>query len=138
MERTREILEANKALVATLLDRFSQGDVAGVLELLTPDGTWWVAGSLEGTSGTHGKEELGRLLQGAASLYEGGAMRFTPDRMIAEGNFVAAEADSYAELKNGRVYRNRYHLLFEIVDGKIRSVREYMDTKHAHETFIAP
>jgi ketosteroid isomerase-like protein len=65
-------------------------------------------------------------------------MRFVPDRLISEGEFVAAEAHSYAELNNGRNYRNRYELLFEIADGKIRSVREYMDTKHAYQTFIAP
>jgi len=49
---------------------------------------------------------------------------------------VAVEAESYAELHNGRLYRNSYHFLFELEDGKIKLIREYLDTQHVIDTFV--
>jgi ketosteroid isomerase-like protein len=50
--------------------------------------------------------------------------------MIAEDNKVAAEVVSEGKHKNGKEYNNKYHFLFEIEQGKIISVKEYMDTLH--------
>lgn len=41
------------------------------------------------------------------------------------------------ELKNGRVYDNRYHIAMTFRDGKISAVREYLDTQHVHATWFA-
>jgi uncharacterized protein len=46
------------------------------------------------------------------------------------------ETESYAKLKNGRVYNNLYHFLFIVRDGKIHQVKEYLDTVHTHEVFF--
>ena len=56
------------------------------------------------------------------------------DRVIR----VAVEAKSSADLKNGRKYRNEYHFLLECRDGKIASVKEYLDTQHAKEILVDP
>ena len=53
--------------------------------------------------------------------------------LIAEGNKVAAEAESSGRHVNGRDYNNKYHFLFEIENGKIISVKEYMDTLHLYQ-----
>jgi len=130
--------EANKSLVADFLRVFSRGDVAGVVERLHPDGSWWVSGTMQGLSGTYTRAQLETLLQGVKSVYKQGALAITPTAMTAEGNRVAVEAESFAELLNGRVYRNLYHFLFEIDGSKIKRVKEYMDTEHAYATFLAP
>ena len=78
------------------------------------------------------------MLSGLAADVEGGAIRLTPEALIAEGDRVAAETESYAELKNGRVYNNHYHFVFEVRDGKIHSVKEYLDTEHTRAIFLAP
>jgi len=135
---TDETALANKAIVADFLTTFSRGDVAGVLQRMADDATWWVSGTIAGMSGTYEKKTFGALLQGVKTVYKAGAMQFEPKSMVAEGPFVAVEASSYAELNNGRVYNNQYHLLFEIRDGKVLRVREYMDTQHAHAIFYAP
>lgn len=127
-----------KKTVTDFLTTFSNGDVDGVLAAMTDDGTWWVSGSLEGMSGTYEKAKFGPLLRGATELYVEGALRITPTSMIAEGNSVAVEATGHATMKNGRIYQPSYHFLFEVADGKIRRVREYMDTLHAWETFFKP
>jgi uncharacterized protein len=134
---TNTTAELNKAIVAEFLDVFSTGDVPGILERLHDDATWWVSGKIEGFAGTKSKEEMGKLLEGVVTVYKEGALRITPIEMIAEGDRVAVEAEGYAELSNGRVYSPRSAFVFEIADGKIRSVREYLDTQHAHDIFFA-
>ena len=132
------IADANKAVVADFLATFSRGDVAGVLQRMTDDATWWVSGTIAGMSGTYAKDTFGALLRGVKTVYKTGAMQFRPTAMIAENSFVAVEATSHAELNNGRVYSNQYHLLFEIHGGRVRRVKEYMDTQHAYAVFFAP
>ncbi len=131
-------VEQNKAIVVEFLSRFSKGDVAGLLALMDDQATWWVSGKIAGLSDTYEKERFGALLNGVKTAYKGGAMQFKPTVMTAEGDRVAVEAESFAELMNGRIYNNLYHLLFSFKDGKIFRVREYMDTQHAYETFFVP
>lgn len=127
-----------KQIVRDFLATFSRGDVDGVLDAMADDGTWWVSGGLDGMSGTYEKASFGPLLRGATALYVEGALRITPVSMIAEGNHVAVEAEGFATMTSGRVYRPRYHFLFELADGKVRRVREYMDTMHAWDVFFKP
>jgi len=127
-----------KAVAADFLAAFSTGDVDAVLDRMADGATWWVSGAIDGMSGTYGKAEFGGLLRGAVALYREGALRLTPTHMIADGNEVAVEAESFATMTNGRIYANRYHFLFEVAGGKILRVKEYMDTMHAWETFFKP
>ncbi len=127
-----------KQIVRDFLATFSRGDVDGVLDAMADDGTWWVSGGLDGMSGTYGKASFGPLLRGATALYVEGALRITPVSMIAEGDHVAVEAEGFATMTSGRVYQPRYHFLFEVADGKVRRVREYMDTMHAWDVFFRP
>jgi len=57
---------------------------------------------------------------------------------IAEGDTVALEVVSSGDLTNGRPYRQEYHMLMHFRDGKISAVREYLDTQHAYDVWIAP
>jgi len=57
--------------------------------------------------------------------------------MIAEDQCVAVEAKSSGLLHNGRNYNSSYHLRFEFRGDLVCSVREYMDTMHTYETFVA-
>jgi len=57
---------------------------------------------------------------------------------IAEGDSVALEVVSSGDLKNGRLFRQEYHMLMQFRDGKISAVREYLDTQHAYDVWVAP
>jgi len=129
--------EENKAVVKEFLEVFSTGDVDGILDRLDDNATWWISGSLEGMSGTKSKAEMGQLLGGVTTVYKEGAMRVTPVEMTAEGDRVVVEAEGYAELNNGRVYNPKSAWVFEVADGKVKAIREYLDTAHAHATFMA-
>lgn len=128
--------EANKQLVVAFMEAFSRGQTDKMLGMLTDSATWWVAGNFP-LSGTWNKRAFADLLGGVAGSCKG-PIRLTPKAFTAEGDRVAVETESYAELKNGRVYKNQYHFLFEIRDGKIERVREYLDTMHANEIFCTP
>jgi ketosteroid isomerase-like protein len=129
-------IQNNKAVVTDFLSTFSTGDVPAILSRMHDQGAWWVSGSIEGMSGLYTKEQLGALLNGVVEIYETGALKITPTSMISEGDVVAVEAESFARLTTGKVYNNRYHFRFTVQDGKVKEVREYMDTKHAQETFL--
>src|SRR5690606_11496503 len=128
---------ANKKLVAEFMEVFSTGNVEAILGYLTPDATWWVAGTIDGISGTKTKEEFRQMLSGLSANTESGAIALKPLAWTAEGNRVAVETVSYSKMTNGRVYNNLYHFVFEVRDGKIQSVKEYLDTEHTRAVFLA-
>lgn len=132
--RTQE--EANKAVVTEFMEVFSRGDVDAILGFLTDDATWWVAGTIDGISGEKDKAAFGEMLGGLSTLTTAGAIALTPKALTAEGDRVAAETESYAEMSNGRVYNNLYHFVFELSDGRIRRVKEYLDTEHTRAVFL--
>lgn len=49
--------------------------------------------------------------------------------MVAEGSVVITEHRLSASLPNGRSYLNDYCLAYEVRDGKVMRIREYMDTR---------
>jgi uncharacterized protein len=138
MSTSTSTTEQNKATVREFLEVFSTGDVDGIVERLHDEATWWISGSLEGMSGTKSKEEMATLLGGVTTIYKEGALPLKPVSMVAEGDRVAVEAEGRAELTNGRVYEPKSAFVFEVVDGRIKSIKEYLDTAHAHAIFFAP
>jgi uncharacterized protein len=124
-------IEDNKKLVAEFFAHFKRKEVQEALDMMTPDGTWWIGGKPElfPLSGLKSKAEIGEILLGLVPGTRDG-LAITPKAMTAEGNRVAVEAESYGELGNGRIYNNEYHFLVEVRDGKISAVREYLDTMH--------
>ena len=130
-------IEENKQIASEWFARLSAGDLAGALDMLSEDATWWIAGGIEKTpgSGEHTKEQARRLLSGMGRQLKDG-LRMTVHGMIAEGDRVAAEATSRGELRSGKVYANEYHFALTLRGGKITQVREYMDTKHVEATWF--
>jgi uncharacterized protein len=129
--------ELNKKVAAELFARFDAMDLAGALDLLTGDATWWIVGRKADlpAAGEHTKEQIGRLLHNMGRQLKNG-LRMTVRGMIAEGDRVAVEVESRGELQNGRVYNNQYHFALTMRDGKIAEVREYLDTQHVHATWF--
>ncbi len=131
--------EENKKLASRSFDRFSANDIAGALETMADDATWWIAGKPADLSaaGVHSKEQMARLFHNMVGRLQNG-LRMTVKSSIAEGDRVALEVESYGELKNGRVYNQEYHTLMMIRGGKISEVREYLDTQHVFLTWLQP
>lgn len=124
-----------KEVVREFFAVFSTGDVEKILECLTEDAAWWVSGSIPQMSGENSRTVLGTVLRQAVTLYKGNALRITPSSLISEGDSVAVEADGYAELNDGRIYRNQYHFRIQVQGNRIQRVKEYSDTQHMLVTF---
>jgi ketosteroid isomerase-like protein len=130
--------EKNTAVARDFFRVFSTGNVANILALMRDDATYWVSGSVPGFSGVKTKAQLAEVLAGVGDLYVGGALVLTPSTTIAEGDLVFAEASGRAELRNGRVYEPHSAWVFRVERGLIVEIKEFIDTKHSYEVFLAP
>lgn len=132
-------VEANKQLVRELFARFSVNDIAGALELLADDVSWWIAGKpgAQPACGEHDKVWMAGLFGRMVSQFDG-PTQMTVRGLIAEGDKVAVEVVGDGKLRDGRCYQNEYHLLLTIRDGEIAAVREYLDTQHVVATWFSP
>jgi uncharacterized protein len=130
-------IEQNKQIVREFFDRFNANDVAGALDIMTDDATWWIAGKPEQlpVAGTYSKEKIARLLYYMVGQLPKG-LKIAVKSLIAEDDKVALEMESYGELQNGRIYNQEYHFLVTIHDGKISGVKEYLDTQHVFATWF--
>ncbi len=129
-------LQANKALVARFIEAMRTSDTAALTELTTKDFTWWIIGKPEylATAGEHDRDFFLGFFGGGASNFPDG-VDFAPTSLIAEGDKVAAEAVLRAKTATGALYDNAYHFAFVVEDGRIKRMKEYMDTHHAKTTF---
>lgn len=123
-------------IVAHFMEVFSTGDPAATMALMTDDATWWVAGTT-GLSGTYDRQAFAKLLASVNDTCTG-PIKLTAKDWTIDGDKLAVEAVSLTHTRSGRTYSNQYHFLFRIRDGKIASVREYLDTMHAQSVFFDP
>jgi ketosteroid isomerase-like protein len=82
-------------------------------------------------SGCYDRDAFRQLLSDVLDACTG-PIKITPKSFVAEADSVAVEAESYTQTRKGLTYNNLYHFLFRVRDGRIASVREYLDTMHAN------
>ena len=133
-----------KETVAALYAAYASGDPARITELLHED-VIWVApagnatqvalglGDASDAGAPRGNNDLGReqivqfMAHNFARLFHNVNNEFRS--MIAEGTLVMTEHRLSAQLPNGRDYVNDYCFAYEVRDGKVVKIREYMDTR---------
>jgi ketosteroid isomerase-like protein len=111
------------------------GDEQTIRESFAEDATWTLhAGDLP-TSGTwRGRGPIiDEFLAGALNHYEPGSIDLEVTGMIADGDRVALQWTTRARTRDGRPYENECIGVFTVRDGRIKAVREYMDTLYAAE-----
>jgi ketosteroid isomerase-like protein len=127
-------VEENKEIARDLIEALGRADKARVLDLYAEDFELWTAGTLP-FSGVHSLDEAEGLMDGILDAFPDG-LRFRIRSMTAEDDRVAVEAESEGVHASGRPYRNQYHFLMVIRDGKVRQLKEYLDTMHAQEVLV--
>ena len=123
--------EESKRIVREFFGHLNEGDADAIASAYAEAGTCWTAGTLP-FPGVHTRDEIRELSKGILGAFAGGLL-FTVLGMTAEGNRVAVEAESEGRHASGKTYRNQYHFLFELQNGKILRMKEYLDTLHASE-----
>jgi uncharacterized protein len=82
-----------------------------------------------------GKEAVVTKLWSAVRATLAPPHKITARRFIADGEYVAVEAQGHNVTPEGKAYNNKYCWVCRIVDGKIRELNEYMDTELVTSTF---
>lgn len=121
---------ANTQVALRFLHAIEVGDLPAIESLLAPDFEWWVLGWGDRTRAAF-MEGLTRTIGG----FDTRSVKITGT--TTEGERVAIEAEGCFE-RPGLVYRNTYHHLFTVRDGRIVQGREYLDTRVAAAAFGAP
>ena len=126
-----------KTVVTQFLRYMGSNEPGGVEkagEMFAEDASFWIAGDTPISGLMVGREKImenrfrpanKRIVAGSKSLEIG--------KVMAEGEFVAAEWTSRRRVVDSKDYENAFFGLFQISDGKIKSLREYLDTQKVIE-----
>ncbi len=126
---------SNRQLVLETLEAFSAGDLTTVMRNLADDVTWTFFGTHRFAGSFHGKDELSKgLFEVVGSVLKAGIV-VQVNAVTAEGDRVIVEAKGHAESHAGLAYNNDYCLVFELADGRIRHVRQYLDSELVTRVF---
>ena len=120
--------ETNKAIVQQWFDLVAAGDAQGAFALFDESVSYTLRGTTP-VSGTYvGMESLVADFFTPWRKQIDGEIALTVNRLIGEGDQVVALARGEAKTVFGLPYDNDYVFVFEVRDGKIHSVDEYLDT----------
>jgi len=126
-------VEANKELVTNAWNAFARGDIKTAFANMSDEISWLIPGNLPNMSGLKKvKNGILEFARNAAKIFPGG-LKSEIRRVYGDGDTVIVEMTNRGKLANGKDYENEYCFLFEIEAGKIRRVREYVDTQKAKE-----
>ncbi len=124
---------ASKEMVIEAWKTFRTRDAERIAAVFAPDAEWIAprgnatAVALDHTDHMVGAEAIARFIAVEMHrLFSDVAIEFTA--LHADGDTVIVEERMRASLPDGRRYDNAYCFVFELKDGRISQVREYMDT----------
>jgi uncharacterized protein len=121
-----------KSILSRYVAAVEAGDADAIRRSFAEDATWTLAGQLPISGTWRGRDAIiDEFLAAAMSNYEPGSVSLVIDQMIAEGDHVALQWTSRARTLDGEPYENVCLGVFTVHDGKIQSVREFMDTHYA-------
>ena len=133
-----------KETVIALYAAFGSGDPERISNLLHEDVVWVAPpgnatqvalglGNAEDAGAPNGSNNLGKRQIVQFMAHNFSRFFMSPKNefrsIVAEGSVVFAEHRLSATLPNGRQYVNDYCFAYEVRDGKVQHIREYMDTR---------
>ena len=123
----------NKAIVRAYFDKMTSGAV-DLPDLLADDVTWWVPPSSKLGGTYEGKAAVLELMGSGVDLYDADTpLDVEIEQMVAEDDWVTVQTTITGKTARGEDYRNHYHFAFQLRDGKIVLVKEYVDTLYAEQ-----
>ena len=122
--------ERNKEFVRSFFETLSAGDLERLRQLFHEDATWTVvARDIPGAGAHAGRDEIiDGFLGPVRGLFEPGDPKVEIENLVAEGSWVAVEAKGRGRFADGKAYENSYVFLLELEGGRVRTLREYMDS----------
>jgi ketosteroid isomerase-like protein len=133
-----EHVEQNKRAVTRFSEAMSGNrDIAALTALFTEDAA---------RVGPRPMAPPGATVQGREAMLAGfaehryfapGSMLFEIERLVGDGEYVAAQFKTTARTRSEQRYENYYHFLFLLDDGQIKKYWEYIDTLYAQKMLFS-
>jgi ketosteroid isomerase-like protein len=128
-EKDQMTAAQNKAVVAQFFDYVSTGKAHDAFASLADDFRFELIAPAP-YGGEYDREGLAKFFANVMAPVMARPFSTEVIGMIAEGDKVAVETRSNSENHVGFQYRNRYHTLIQLRNGKIIFMREYLDSAH--------
>ena len=121
--------ESNRALIERMFAGMAVGDSRLLVDSMAEDFRWTVTGRTPWSKTYEGKAAvLGELFAALQTRIEG-RIKTIPDRIMADGDQVVVEAHGDNRTREGVPYNNHYCFVFELADGRLKTVTEYFDSE---------
>jgi ketosteroid isomerase-like protein len=127
----------NERVVLNFFATLSTGDLEAVRVLLHEDATWKpMVNDIPG-AGTHvgRKGIVDEFLYPVRGMFRPGDPKIIINTIASNGPLVITETLGRGTIADGRPYENRYCWAFEIKDGLVFTIREYMDSLYVSRLF---
>lgn len=123
-------MKSSELAVRTFFDALNTGDMEAVRPLVQ-NATWrpMVKGMTSAESYS-GNAIIDDFLNPVRGIFEPGDPKVSIDLLVADDNAVAVETAGTGKLTDGRPYDNRYAWFFQLADGKITEIHEYLDSNY--------
>jgi ketosteroid isomerase-like protein len=134
------ITSSSKEIVLDACRAFATHDAACIAPVFTSDAEWLAppgnaAARIVGTHHLVGRERITRFIADEFPAVFGSEVTIEFRTVMAEGDTVVVGERMRATLPNGRPYDVDYCFVFELRDGLVHRVREYLDTRRGLEMF---
>lgn len=128
--------EEKKDLVKQTWGAFTKGDIKAAFANMSDNVSWLVPGTTPNVAGLKkGKDEILKFMSGVGTVFPEG-LQTEIRRTYCDGDTVVVELTNRGKVANGKFYENEYCFVFELEDGKIRRIREYVDTQKFVDTVM--
>jgi ketosteroid isomerase-like protein len=119
--------DENKALIQQIYAALEKADSSLFRNHLHPDIRMIVTGQNSWSRTLHGVDSLQQYYRYVYSRLRGPG-RLIAERFIADADLVVVEARGDRISIDGERYDNQYCLVYQLADGRIVEMREYMDS----------
>lgn len=125
----------NKQLMQNIFAEMSKGNLDPFIDAMAEDIQWTWMGTEKWSHTFKGKESVVNELLAAVKSTLTEPFEINTHSFIAEGDYVVIEHSGKNTTPDGRPYNNKYCWVCRLSEGKIRELREYMDTELVTKTF---
>ena len=128
----------NKQLMESVFAELANGNGQPFMDALADDARWNVIGSSSWSGSYEGKQAIVDKLM--RPLFRQFADEYTARalRVIAEDDVVVVEARGQVTTKLGKPYNQTYCYVFQLKDGRVRELTEYLDTELVNQALEMP
>ncbi|HYE46382.1 MAG TPA: nuclear transport factor 2 family protein [Caulobacter sp.] len=127
---------ANKQALTTAFDALAQGDGRPFVALMDDDFSWTATGEGVWAGTWTGKQTVREQLFGPLFAQFEGTYTNRATNMVAEGDTVVVECRGSVKTKAGPRYDNQYCYICRFEDGRLKAIREYMDSALAERVLV--